>query len=152
MHRERLTHLRNELSNPNLINFNLERILSRRSDNRIPSSDLIIKGELKTPGCGTTACAVGFFPVFFPEDFHYKQGFPYLKSDDEFSSSPDFVDGGSCEETGWYLELTKKEWDYLFEPSYYEQEYWSDPLAVVDRIDQLLAGEEFKLVRYSSRW
>lgn len=128
MNRERLEKIRDRL--PTLgANFNLINILQTDA---CTVEDL--RKELYNPDCGTTACVIGLLPEIF-EEVEYDERNPfYLKIH--------LKDSGAY---GWevgktFLQLTANEAIYLFEPSYYHHSELTKPLAVCNRIDELLNG------------
>jgi hypothetical protein len=129
-------------------NFNLNNYLKLDTENKnnirefIENPELINKALTKNH-CNTTACVVGYLPVFFPEDFYYDNFGIRLFGYEDDSHMDNFYPSSK------YFELEDDEWEYLFEPASYEDYELTDPLAVVKHIKILLESgipEEFKCI------
>jgi hypothetical protein len=94
-------------------------------------------GAIKTVGCGTTACAVGWaasIPSFRRDGFHLVRNIfggatPYFKGQGSHFAPIDFFG------------LSLSESHSLFMPDSYPTRDHKNPLAVAKRIERLLAGK-----------
>lgn len=82
--------------------------------------------------CGTTACAVGYLPVFYPDIFEYSCTGIKFKAD--FDNLSDKNDSAECSEQ--YFDINEDQWEYLFEYASYRVH--NDPLLVVEHIHKLV--------------
>lgn len=89
--------------------------------------------ELVEFDCQTTACAVGYLPVFYPDTFEYisQSSIGYINNEQHISSYQDSAD---------YFELTDYQWDFLFETVCYSDfhEPINDPKQVIKHIKLLI--------------
>lgn len=87
--------------------------------------------ELVEFDCQTTACAVGYLPVFYPETFKYVS-----------QCSIGYVEDGWCsyQDSAHYFCLNELQWDLLFEPQMYSDfnQSTKDPKKVIERIELLI--------------
>ncbi len=121
------------------------RTLSREL-RKVPEKDFDIEsyvgGEIEDIGCGSTACALGYCPLIFTDEWEFYKGnsfkFPCLKGNADPVADP-------FNEAEQFFGLSEDEAENLFDASRYEREVdgWFAPVAspsdVSNRIDAMLA-------------
>jgi len=99
--------------------------------------------------CGTTACAVGHLPIFYPKDFEYKyENFTLMVA--ATNSKKDLLEEQVCE----FLGISRRCYHVLFFGSYYSNNDVR-PSEVADRLNIIAemrpSDDELKAV-YSRDW
>ena len=127
MNVERLAKLADFLDTVHPSKFDLDHWLGGSNPQKMAESP-------SEPGdCGTTACAVGWFPAIFPEDWQWENEDGWVHLSHCGSSKlvtyhlvADFL-GISYDNAAW-----------LFSENSYPPNFWNDPKAVASRIRELI--------------
>jgi hypothetical protein len=131
MNKKRLRILAKFLRNVNRKHFNLETWCT-------VNGGTIEDGAIKDLGCGTTACAVGWaasIPSF------RRDGFRLIALPVFGLARPTFDEHYDEAASALFFDLNARENAYLFMPFNYGRSDQKRPLAVVKRIERLLAGK-----------
>ena len=131
MHVERLLDLAEKLKTVPRHKFNLHHFVKRC----VYPEELSTKEQLLKLDCGTTACAVGYLPIFYPDVFEYLDvHICYITEDITIDCSDFFNTSSIC--SADYFSLNEEQWYYLFEYDSYNE--MDNPLLVVEHIHKLV--------------
>lgn len=113
MNKQRMQELANFLKTVKDNKFSLSEFISTHGYDAVGDT----KGQLKDVDCKTTACAVGWFPLVWPNVFAFENT-EVIRKDNGHLNLPDKWTYSKKVSLNW-LDLTVEEWDMLFLSSSY---------------------------------